>query len=76
MRVAIIALLVATIAVGAWGVGELHYRNCVNAAKAEGTSDNPLDRALDGNVYDRLERLRGEHQATVSQRTAGCSRIP
>jgi hypothetical protein len=65
MRALAIALLVATIALAAWGVGELHYRNCVNAAKAEGTSERQVDRAING-----------EHGATVTKRVAGCSRLP
>ena len=56
----IVGLLIA--ASLAWGAGELHYRNCINAAKAEHEALEGIVRAVSGN--------------DLRQRIRDCSRLP
>lgn len=64
------ALIVAVLAIGvvAWGVSELHYRNCVNAAKAQTPERAP------GPVIDGVPL--GDISSARKRAIRGCSRLP
>ena len=66
------AIAALILAVGVlWGAGELHYRNCVDAAKASGAPNVET-------LQDKARRaLAGESAGpTVRERIRGCSRLP
>jgi hypothetical protein len=67
VKIAVLALL-AVIAAGLlWGAGEMHYDNCVNAAKARAEA---VDRTDAGSI---LESVSGD---ALREGVEGCSRLP
>ena len=55
-----------------WGVGEYHYRNCTDAAKAR----NDSGAMTEAEKFDEYVRARRGQQSEREKAIEGCSRLP
>ena len=69
----VLVIVLPLLAAVLWVGGEMHYRNCVDTAKATADTRSKTDRLL-----DEYNEFRGDDpRATrVQARIDGCSRVP
>ncbi|HVE67449.1 MAG TPA: hypothetical protein VNB64_02590 [Solirubrobacteraceae bacterium] len=76
-RLTVVVLAILTLGALLWIGGELHYRNCIDAAKAEVSTAPGADGwGRSGSGGWTLGDASGDAAQERSDRVQGCSRIP